>query len=182
MIDWGMPPKKANAATCPRRTPRPLRPDKPEERRIAVRQTDAEMVEPGQLAADNPVRLAKIHLRVSGPLPQRNEHLAVAQPGAGHVIPNYRDAAGEAVLIAQPLAYPHRRMALLGMHRVVVRQYPVDDLGKPSQLAAVHPSVSPMQRWLRKDQHLVDRLAANPKYVAVRRRLMPSIITARRTF
>ena len=74
-----------------------------EERRFAVRQIHAEIVEPRQLAADDPVGLANVRLRVTGPEAQQNRHLPVAQLGFRYVIPNYRDAASEAMLIAQPL-------------------------------------------------------------------------------
>ena len=43
-----------------------------EERRFAVRQIHAEIVEPRQLAADDPVGLANVRLRVTGPEAQQN--------------------------------------------------------------------------------------------------------------
>jgi hypothetical protein len=58
--DCGTPPKKAKAATCPSQKAWPPRQDRLDERRIAVRQIHAEIVEPHQLAVDDPVRLAEI--------------------------------------------------------------------------------------------------------------------------
>ena len=74
-----------------------------EERGVTVRQIHAEIMKPRQLAVDDPVRLAKIYLRVPRLVAQRDKHLAAAQLRTRHVIPNYRDAAGETMLIAQPL-------------------------------------------------------------------------------
>jgi hypothetical protein len=51
-----------------------------DERRIAVRQIHAEIVEPHQLAVDDPVRLAEIYLCVPA-CGSGYEHLAAAQLG-----------------------------------------------------------------------------------------------------
>jgi hypothetical protein len=134
-----------------------------EERGIAVRQIHAEIMEPDQLAANDPVRFTKVHLRVPRPVAQRNENLAAAQLAARHVLAHNRYAAGKTMLIAQPLEDPPSRMPLLGMHRAIVGQYPVDDLGEAGQLPAVRNPAPTMLWGFRKNQHLVDRLAINPK-------------------
>jgi hypothetical protein len=54
-------------------------------------------------------------------------------------------------------------MALLGMHTAVIGQYLIDDLGETRQLPAVSDADPTMLRRGRKNQHLVDRLAVNPK-------------------
>ena len=71
-----------------------------------MRQIHAEIVEPRQLAADDPVRLAKVHLRVARLVAQRNEHLAAAQLRIRYIVADNRYAACVAVLITQPLEYP----------------------------------------------------------------------------
>jgi hypothetical protein len=55
-----------------------------DERRIAVRQIHAEIVEPHQLAVDDPVRLAEIYLCVPRLVAQGYEHLAAAQRPPPH--------------------------------------------------------------------------------------------------
>ena len=57
--------------------------------------------------------LAKIHLRMSGIVAQRHKHLAVPLPMRLHVVLNNGDAAGVAVLVAQPFEDPLRRVSLL---------------------------------------------------------------------
>jgi hypothetical protein len=128
-----------------------------------VRQIHAEIVEPHQLAIDETVRLAKIHLRVPRLVAQRYEHLAAAQLGARHIIANNGDATGEAMLIAQTLENAGGSVSLLAVYLAVIHQDLVDDLGKFRQLAAVGLPAPAMRPRFREAQHLVDGLAVDPK-------------------
>jgi hypothetical protein len=84
-----------------------------------VRQIHAEIVEPHQLAVDDPVRLAEIYLCVCG---SGYEHLAAAQLGPRHIIADNGDATGETMLIAQTLENAGGSVSLLAVHLAVIHR------------------------------------------------------------
>jgi hypothetical protein len=128
-----------------------------------VRQIHAEIVEPHQLAVDDPVRLAEIYLCVPRLVAQGYEHLAAAQLGPRHIIADNGDATGETMLIAQTLENAGGSVSLLAVHLAVIHQDLVDDLGIFRQLAAVGLPTPAMRPRFREAQHLVYGLAVDPK-------------------
>jgi hypothetical protein len=92
---------------------------------------------------------------MSGIVAQRHKHLAVPLPMRLHVVLNNGDAAGVAVLVAQPFEDPLRRVSLLFRPSFIRRQDGVDDSGNASIFATVRGST--------------------PKRRAASRRLIPSI-------
>ena len=67
-------------------------------------------------AADDDHRLAEIGLGMTRRMRQRHEHLPAAPFALAHVILDDRVAAGEPVLVPQPLEHPLGRVALLAPH------------------------------------------------------------------
>jgi len=116
-----------------------------------------------QLAVDDPIRLAKINLRMAGTMAQRHEHLARTPHLHRHVLADDGLAAREPTLVAQPLKDPRYRMMLLAVHAAIIKQYLVDEIRMPLKLAAERPPLAPVWRGLWKHQHLIDRLPVNPK-------------------
>jgi len=66
-------------------------------------------LDPGDLRQ----RLTKIHLRVTGIVPQRHKQLAVLQPAPPHVVPDNGDPATVALLVTQPFEDPLCGVSLL---------------------------------------------------------------------
>ena len=71
---------------------------------------------------------------MAGRMVQRHEHLPAAPPMLADVVLHDGVAAGEPVLVPQPLEHPLRGVALLGALAEIVPQPLVDDLGEPVQL------------------------------------------------
>jgi hypothetical protein len=84
-----------------------------DEERIRMRQHHREVVQLAPDTADLAKRLAEIHLGVPGRMRQGHEDFL----GPALLLPNMvgddREAAGEAMLVAQPLEDPLRRVPLL---------------------------------------------------------------------
>jgi len=121
---------------------------------IAVRKVQNE--EMGLLLdpADDDHSLAEIGLGVAGRMRQRHEHLAATTLALPYVVFHDRVAAGEAVLIAEPLEHPLRRMSLLAMDLAVAFQPAVDDPGERVQLRSLHRRRPPVSGRNRERHHL----------------------------
>jgi hypothetical protein len=81
---------------------------------VALRQVEGEEMRRLLDAADEHCRFAEIGLRVAGRVVQRHEHLAAATPMLADVVLHDGVAAGEPMLVSQPLEHPLGRVALLG--------------------------------------------------------------------
>jgi predicted phosphoribosyltransferase len=79
-----------------------------------VRQIHAEIVEPHQLAVDDPVRLAEIYLCVPRLVAQGMNTSRLR--AACHIIADNGDATGETMLIAQTLENAGGSVSLLAVH------------------------------------------------------------------
>src|SRR5207237_1781857 len=77
-------------------------------------------LDPGDLRQ----RLAKIHLRMAGIVPQRHEYFAMPQTARQHVVLNDGDPARVAVLVAKPFENPLRGVPLLWRPTFIPRQDP----------------------------------------------------------
>jgi hypothetical protein len=84
--------------------------------------------------ADHHQRFAEISLGVAGLMVQRDKHLPPPALLLAHVFLDDGVAAGEPVLVPQPIKNPLGRMALLAVLADIVAQPLVDDLGEPIQL------------------------------------------------
>ena len=89
---------------------------------VAVRQVHRKEVDLALDPGDLRQRLAKIHLRMAGIVPQRHEYLAMPQPARQHVVLNDGDPARVAVLVAKPFEDPLRGMPLLPRPTLIRRQ------------------------------------------------------------
>ena len=78
-----------------------------------MRQVHRKEVDLALHTADDAERFAKVGLRMSRRMCQRNEHLPGPLTPASHVILHNRDAARKAVLVPKPLENPLGRMVLL---------------------------------------------------------------------
>ncbi len=112
-------------------------------------------------APDDRHRLAKIRHRVTRRVGKRHEHLVVALFAFPDIIPHDGVAAGEAMLVPQPVKYTLRRMALLGQHLLVVLEPPFDDRDEAFQFRPSNRLLAPVTRRSRKLQHLAHALARN---------------------
>ena len=99
-----------------------------------MRQVEGEEVRFLLDPADHHQRFAEIGLGVAGRVVQRHEHLPPAAALLAHVILHDGVAAGEPVLVPQPLENPLGRVTLLAALADIVPQPLVDDLGEPVQL------------------------------------------------
>ena len=130
---------------------------------VAVRQVEGEEVRRLLDAADHHRRFAEVGLGVAGRVVQRHEHLPPAPPMLADVVLHDGVAAGEPVLVAQPLEHPLRGVALLGALAEIVPQPLVDDLGEPVQLRPPDRRGPPIPRRNREAQHLLHALARDPE-------------------
>jgi hypothetical protein len=128
-----------------------------------VRQVDGEEVRRLLDAADEHCRFAEIGLRMAGRVVQRHKHLAAATPMLADVVLHDGVAAGEPMLVSQPLEHPLRRVALLGALAEIIPQPLLDDLGEPVQLRALDLRPTPVPRWNRERQHLLYGVARDPE-------------------
>ncbi len=108
-------------------------------------------------------RLTKIHLRVTGIVPQRHKHLAVLQPVRPHVVPNDGDPAAIAVLVTKPFEDPLRGVPLLLRPPFIRSQDRLDDPDKRVQLRTYRRPAPPVSGRHRKRQHLRHRPRVDPK-------------------
>lgn len=131
----------------------------PHEAGIAVRQVQDEEVRLLLDPADDDDGFAEVRLRMPGWMRQRHEHLPPAELPLAHVILDDRVAAGEAVLVAQPLIHPLRCVALLAMHIPIAVKPGVDDPGEGIQLRPLHCRLPPVARRNRERHHLADAVA-----------------------
>jgi hypothetical protein len=130
---------------------------------VAVRQIEGEEVRRLLDAADEHARFAEVGLGVAGRVMQGHEHLPAAPPMLPDVVLHDGVAAGEAVLVAQPLEHPLRGVALLGALDEIVSQPLVDDLGEPVQLRPPHGRRPLIPGRNRKAEHLPHALARDPE-------------------
>lgn len=109
------------------------------------------------------VRLAKVHLGMARRMDQRYEHLTLTTAPIPNVILDDGVAARKAVLVAETIEDPLRRMALLAVNRAVIRQNTVNNSRERIQLRARRRLVSPIARGLRMAEHLLHRLSRYAK-------------------
>ena len=143
---------------------------------IAVRQIEGEEVQLPRHPADHRPRLAEVHLGMAQRMHQRHEHLSRADTPLPDVVLHYGVAAGEAVLVAQTLEDPLRRVPLLGWARPVLAAHDeafacLQDLLDPSSFATT--VVKAFREWgqglLRLAPALVRENAALERENATRR-------------
>jgi hypothetical protein len=113
--------------------------------------------------ADLAERLAEVHLGVPGRMRQGDEHLLGPTLLLPDIVGDDRDAAGEAVLVAQPLEDPLRRVPLLLGQGPVRLQDLVDDRNERVELRARRRLRSPVSRRHRMLEDLRHRLAVDPE-------------------
>ena len=130
---------------------------------IAVRQVEGEEVRLLLDPADHHQRLAEVRLGVTGRMVQRHEHLPAAPLVLAQIGLHDGVAAGEPVLVAQPVEDPLRGVTLLARAVRVLAQPSVDDLGEPVQLRPLHRRRPPVAGRHRIDDHLVDAVARDPE-------------------
>ena len=131
--------------------------------RIAMRQIEREEVRFLLDPADHNQRFAKISLGVARCVVQRDKHLPPPALLIAHVILDDRVAAGEPVLVPQPVKNPLGRVTLLAGPANIITQPLVDNLGEPVQLRPLDRRHPPIPRRNRKTQHLLHALARNPE-------------------
>jgi len=136
-----------------------------------LRQIHAEEVDLLPYAADHRDRLAKIHLAMPGRMRQRHERLAAPRPAKPDIILHHRVAAAKAMLVAQPLEDPLRRVPLLHRPRPIGLHDRVDHRQQRPQLGLRHRHRPRIARRQREPAHLQHRLAAQPENP---RRLTPA--------
>jgi len=115
-------------------------------------------------AADHAERLTEIHLRVPRRVRERYENLAVPPLLLPDVVGDNGDAAGEPVLVPQPLEDPLRRVPLLLQLAFVVFQDLVDDRDEGVELRPDRRLRAPIPRRHRVLQDLRHRLAIDPEH------------------
>ena len=131
--------------------------------RVAMRQIERKEVRFLLDPADHHPRFAKISLGVARRVVQRDKHLPMAALMFTHVILDDGVAAGEPMLVPQPIKNPLGRVTLLAVLASVIAQPLLDDLGEPVQLWPLDRRRPPIPRRYRKTQHLLHALARNPK-------------------
>lgn len=129
-----------------------------------MRQVHHEVVQLALDTADHADGLAKINLRMTGRVRKRYEHLPAPQTLLPDIVPDDRDPASIAMLVAQPFEYPARRMTLLGRSRTIRFHNAVDDADKAIQLRTLHWLYPPITGRDRKPQHLVDSTPVDPEH------------------
>ena len=106
---------------------------------------------------------AKVGLGMAWRMRKRHEHLLGPLAPARYVILHDRHAAGEAVLVTQPLEDPLRRMALLLGPLLVGCHDRIDDAGERIELGPKRRLRAHIPRRHREPQHLGDRPRINPE-------------------
>lgn len=107
---------------------------------IRVRQVHAEEVHLAANPADDPHRLAKIHLSVTRRMRQWHERLTLMRPALPDVILHHRVAAAKTMLVTKPLEYPPGRMSLLHRCRPVRLQDRIDHRQQKGPASASLPA------------------------------------------
>ena len=130
---------------------------------VAVRQVHREEVDLPFHPADHRQRLAEVRLRVAGIMPQRHEHLTLPLTLRQHVILHDRQTAAIAVLVAQTLEDPLRRVPLLRRSALILFQDPIDDPDERIQLRTRRRTAAPVSRRHRERQHLRHRPRVDAK-------------------
>jgi hypothetical protein len=128
-----------------------------------MRQRHREVVQLPLDAADLTEGFAEIHLGVPGRMRQGDEHLLGPALLLPDVVGDDGDAAGEAVLVAQPLEDTLCRMPLLLRQDPVRLEDLVDDRNERVKLRARRRLRSPVSRRHRVLQDLRHRLAVDPE-------------------
>lgn len=109
--------------------------------------------------ADHHQRLAEVRLGVAGRVVKRHEHLPAAPLVLAHVRLHDGVAAGEPVLLPQPVENPLRGVALLSRAVQVLAQPSVDDLGEPVELRPLDRRRPAIAGRHGVHDHLVDAVA-----------------------
>jgi hypothetical protein len=99
---------------------------------------------------------------------QRHEHLLASPLALAHVVFDDRIAAGEPMLLPEPVKHPLGRMALLARNLPIAFQPGIDDWDERIQLRAPDRSMTPIAGRLRIGHHLANAVA---RYVEMLRRL-----------
>ena len=114
-------------------------------------------------AADDHQGLAKVALRVSRRMGQRDEHLLGLTAMLSYIVLDRGVSAVEPVLVPQALKDALGGVALLPETPEVVLQDPVDDAGKGLQLGTPGRSLPPVARRDRIGQHLAHGVPVQPE-------------------
>src|ERR1700731_1763769 len=130
---------------------------------IRVRQIHAKIMKAPLLATDVPVRFAEICLRMTRTMAQWHEHLPRPQHRRRHILTHDRVAAGEPLLVPQPLENPRRRVPLFLVNVAVAFKNGVNPRHIRSKLLRYGPLAPPIPRRNGKTQHLRDRISVNAK-------------------
>jgi hypothetical protein len=142
---------------------------------IAVRQVHRKKVDLALDPGDLRQRLAKIHLRVTGIVPQRHKHLAVLQPVHPHVVPDNGDPAAVAVLVTKPFEDPLRRVPLLPRASLIRCQDRLDDPNKRTSFGRAGGRLRRYPGGTENASIFATVRGSIPKRRAASRRLTPSI-------
>jgi hypothetical protein len=113
--------------------------------------------------ADDAQRFAKIGLRMSRRMRQRNEHLLAPLVPAGHVVLHDRDPTGKAVLVPKSLEDPLRGMPLIHQPPAILVQDPINDADKRVKLRSHRQLAPAVTGWHRKHHHLANGPRIDPK-------------------
>ena len=135
-----------------------------DEEGVRLRQRHCEVVQLAPYAADHADSLAEVDLRVPRRVRQRHENFARPALPLPHIVGDDRQLAREAVLVAQPLEDPRRRVPLLRQLAFVVLQDPVDDRNKGIELRPDRRFGPTIPRWHRVCQDLRHRLAVDAEH------------------
>ena len=114
-------------------------------------------------ATNDADRLAEVCLGVPRRMHQRHEHLLGPLPPARHVVLHDGDAAGEAVLIPEPLEDPLGRVLLLLRPAFVLGQDAIDDGDDRIQLRPHRRPRAPVARRHRECHHLRNCSGIDPE-------------------
>ncbi len=135
----------------------------PHETGIGLWQVHREDMDLAVPAPDDDRRFAKVDLGMAGVVSQRYKDLSAAPPALSDVVFDDRIAAGETMLISQPLKDPLGGVPLLAMNLSILLQDPIDDLDKGIQLGAPRRPAAAVAWRHRVSQHLVHRLTIDPE-------------------
>src|SRR6202022_4418419 len=97
-----------------------------DETAVRVRQIHAKIMEANLLAADVPIRLAKIRLRMTWTMAQWHEHLPRPQHLRRYILTHDRVATAKALFVPQPLENPMRHVPLFLVNAAVAFKNGVD--------------------------------------------------------
>ena len=112
---------------------------------------------------DDNISFAKVRLGLARRMGQRYEHLALTTTPFSHVILDDGVAARKAVLVAETIKDPLRRVTLLAVNRAVIGQNTLDDRRERIQLRARDRMAATLAGGLRIAQDLLHSLAGDAK-------------------